>query len=290
MDDINVARMLCEKLGIKFVPLYQSNSRLKAELKKTQLSDYGAFEHAWSIVMAEFYKGKRQSVYDGIGGDVLSAGLYLDSSQQKLYQERRYDEVALRMLKGWQSYHGYEKALRRVLPAGIVSKIRLEVAIEGLASELAKHAESPSPISSFYFWNRTRRCIALYSLRILPQTVNVYMPYLDSDLYDFLASLPISYLSDKSLHDDVIAAAYPQYSGLPYEDKAHINYPSHWHIRRYLIEAALYISRKSTNSMVNREYIVPRTIQYALSRTPVIKNWLATETAVYLTQLEEMIA
>jgi hypothetical protein len=36
-----------------------------------------------------------------------------------------------------------------------------EVALERLIAELKGHAPSPNPVQSFYFWNRTRRAVAL---------------------------------------------------------------------------------------------------------------------------------
>jgi hypothetical protein len=45
------------------------------------------------------------------------------------------------------------------------------------------------------------------------------MPYLDSDLFDFLTALPDWMLLKRTLHDETIVRAYPNFASVPYSEK-----------------------------------------------------------------------
>ena len=49
---------------------------------------------------------------------------------------------------------------RLLTPAGY-QRFGFDLAVASVASELAQHAAAPNPVGSFFFWNRTRREIAL---------------------------------------------------------------------------------------------------------------------------------
>jgi hypothetical protein len=111
-----------------------------------------------------------------------------------------------------------ERALERMLSPELYRAMPRERAVARLVTEIARHVDAPNPTGSFFFSNRTRREIAL-SPYALMRDVTVYAPYLDRDLYDFLAALPAALLMDRSLHTDAIARAWPQYANVPYERK-----------------------------------------------------------------------
>ena len=76
--------------------------------------------------------------------------------------------------------------------------------------------EHPNPIASFFFWNRTRRDIALYSFGMFSHETTVFAPYLDHAVFDFLFSRPGEMLVDKQFHVDTISHAFPAAAGIAY--------------------------------------------------------------------------
>jgi hypothetical protein len=100
--------------------------------------------------------------------------------------------------------------------------------------------DAPNPIASFFFWNRTRREIALAPFALLGGRAVVFTPYLDHHLFDFLSSLPLSLLDDQRFHSDTIAQAYPHASSLRYEDKGAPESDARAHYQSFTRELALW--------------------------------------------------
>ena len=91
-------------------------------------------------------------------------------------------------------------------------RFSIEKAHEQVAAEAARHVQAPNPVGSFYFWNRTRREIALSPYALFAGVPTVYSPYIDHALFDHLASLPAEFFLDHTFHDDTIRRAYPRYA------------------------------------------------------------------------------
>jgi hypothetical protein len=212
-EDVRIAGALARELGLPHVVLPQPACRYEAEQRKNLLTGFCSDEHAWYLAAMDYLKRQGRPVYDGIGGDVLSAGLFVSPRSLKLFASCDPHAIANGMLDA------DEEALASLLPAPLLRRMSRELAIEHLAAEVARHLERPNPIASFYFWNRTRREIALVPYGLLGGLPQVYAPYLDHDLFDLLAGLPLSMVADHALHSDAIAQAYPALAHLPYENK-----------------------------------------------------------------------
>jgi hypothetical protein len=92
-----------------------------------------------------------------------------------------------------------------------------EIAHRRVREELELHAGHHNPARSFYFWNRTRKQLAL-SPFCLFRAVRVAAPYLMPELWSFLDGLPFEIVADRTFHDETIAYAYPAFAHIPYED------------------------------------------------------------------------
>jgi hypothetical protein len=156
--------------------------------------------------LADHLRKEASIVYDGIGGDVLSAGLFLEPEPLTLFEEGRFEELSDYL------FSTPEWPLRRLLTPQHYRSWSRSVATDHLLDELRKHASAPNPVGSFYFWNGTRREIALVPYAMYRGVDQVLSPYLDHELYDFLAALPARTLLDHSFHTDAIRRAYPRYA------------------------------------------------------------------------------
>jgi asparagine synthase (glutamine-hydrolysing) len=204
--EVEVARQLADETKIRHVVVDQVTNPYLSELRKNLLASFCAAhdEHAWIMPAVDYLEGCHM-LYDGIGGDVLSAGLYLTPSRVELMEKGRFLEVAETLLcdEGAFSMLKAERGGR-------------ESAKQQLATELARHANAPNPIGSFIFWNRTRRHIALSPYALFSRATTVFSPYLDHAVYDLLAGLSAGMMVDHKFHSDVIAKRYPEYSHIPY--------------------------------------------------------------------------
>lgn len=213
-EDAHVASGVARALGLPHEILPRTGDRLHDELRMHPLTDFCTDEHTWLLPLGEYLRDTACTLaFDGIGGDVLSAGLFLTAPRLDLYARGELDALAEDIL-------GPEGPLPRLLRPPWYRRWSRAAAVRRLARELEKYRACPNPVGQFYFWNRTRREITLSPWRILNGACTVVAPYLSGDVYDFLAALPAAYFLDHAFHTDAIAAHYPDYAHLPYETGA----------------------------------------------------------------------
>lgn len=215
-EDMRVARLLTDRLGIAHIEIGKPAKFFDAELKEIYMTNYCGGGHGWILPLASRLVGEFSTVYDGLAGEVLSAGFMLDSRKTALFRQEAWPELA-RLILGESAV---EPVLRSVFTDDFRSRIQLSDAVERLVPELRRHAGLPNPLLSFIFANRTRRCVASIPFAILHQIPVVHVPYLDHAVFDFLSGLDPSMMEGGRLHDETIRRAYPDYADIPYEDKS----------------------------------------------------------------------
>ena len=232
--------------------------------------------------------GHSGAVYDGIGGDILSAGLMLDEREIEYAAAGRLSEWAEAILDTRCNPLPTEGELSRLLPGPLYERLGRARAHARVLAELSRHREAPNPGGQFYFWNRTRREIALAPYGLLGQGGTVFSPYLDHDLYDFLASLPAEALLDCRLHTEAIARAYPEYAHIPYE----VSYAQDWagrqsqrFFRRWTAETMAALAQRPSR-LVRRSALLPGLAARLLTGGGTIAR--VGPLTAYLLQLEEV--
>jgi asparagine synthase (glutamine-hydrolysing) len=204
-DDVRIAAELCRELGINHVVLDQDNSFLLAENEKNQLSNFLSAEHAWMLPIRKFVESnKYDMLYDGIGGDVLTNGMFLSPKWLNLAKNGKIRVLAEEIL-------GPEGYLPKILSGEAYRKFNRQIAIKTIEEELDRHQFSSNPIGQFFFWNRTRRHVAQGPWGILKTTAMSVAPYLTTDLYDVMTGLPAEYFLDGRFHDKVLLRVYPEF-------------------------------------------------------------------------------
>lgn len=218
--DVTTAALVCETLQLDHLVVEQPSNPFNAEVEKNWLTNLGVDEGSYPLALREALVQRGVStIYDGIGGDMLSAGLFLDRSVCDLFARGRTNDIAKQILSPEE-----EAIIGRILPSQLSNKCSFDLAIERIATELERHIRAHNPVTSFYFWNRTRRKIALIPYALLSAVPNVFAPYLDHDLFDFLFSLPAELFMDHSFHTETINLGFPQWAHIPFEDKAMKDY------------------------------------------------------------------
>jgi hypothetical protein len=281
-EDIRVAAEVTQAVGLKHVVLSQSQDRFAIELRKNLMTSFCSDEHQWSFVMADYLGGKVGCLYDGIGGDVLSQSRLQKQDHLSYFQAGDFIGLA-------NSFLGAREPLPRLVRPEEHRRMCRDLAVERLSSEFRRHAESPNPIGSFYFWNRTRREISLIPYCILRSINTVFSPFLDRELFDFLSSLPGSSVVGADLHTEVIRRAYPKYAHIGFEDPNARPCPDFAFFGAWARKALQYVL-KHDSKFVRKTYVVPRLIRCMVDKrySPSI-SWIAPMTT-YLLQLEETAA
>jgi asparagine synthase (glutamine-hydrolysing) len=277
--DAESAAQLTSALKIQHTIIDQPRSRLLAELRKNIATNFSTFEHSWLMPMADFLNGQVSSMYDGVAGDVLSAGHFLKKEFVNLYEAGDLVGLADKLL----STDSPDRTLQSVLTARRYRELSYELAVSHLVKELDRHVNTVNPTTAFFFWNRTRRVAALNN-GLFASIPNVYSPFMDHRVFDFLTSQPSSMFLDYRLHTDTIARAHPQFANIPYEKKDY-SVIDHNHFRRFTFELIKYHLLHRSRS-VRGGFLWSRLVaNLALGGQRVL--WISPLT-IYLSQLEDL--
>jgi asparagine synthase (glutamine-hydrolysing) len=230
---VAIAAALCARLGISHVVLAQRRDRIRTEREKNRRTHFCTEEHAQFVALADHLGSVTRETYDGIAGDVLSQSAYLNPDIQRLFEQRHISAIADYLLDGYGTSVS-EHALARWLSPASLREVPRERAIARLTTEIARHLDAPNPAASFFFWNRTRREVALSPFGLM-RGIRVHAPYLDDEVYALLSAMPAALQMDHQLHTDAIRRAYPGVSDIPYESHAHRQHRPGFH-RRVAIE------------------------------------------------------
>ncbi len=265
--DVLAAAPLCESLNLPHVIIDQPRSRFKTELRKNIETNFCADENWQMPTLVDYLRGKFRSVYDGIAGDVLSNGLFLNETRLALFEKGAFSAFAEDLLHDFPMHSDldHEEVLAKLLRPDQYRRFSRTLAVDAITEEVSKHADAPNPVGSFFFWNRTRREIALLPFRMLGRVAQVFCPYLDDDLYDFLASLPADLFLSHTFHTDTIRQAYPRYAQVPFDNEVS---PSEeitdGYYRLFGRECLSYALAYGRSRYLRYSYILPRLLKCAL--------------------------
>jgi asparagine synthase (glutamine-hydrolysing) len=212
-DDARIASQVAAALGIPHRVIAPSSHLSRDTLRASAWMHWLTLEHAWMMPTADYLGRVATGIYDGIGGDVLSAGHFLDRQRLDLFEAGRFEELADNILFP----EGY---LPRILRPSWYRRVPRSLALEQIVLELKRHGAAANPIGSFFFWNRTRRGAGLSTFTLLRRHCQVLAPFLHGAVYGLLAALPVAMFLDHRFHTDTISEHYPEFAHLPYEDKA----------------------------------------------------------------------
>lgn len=280
-EDARIAKILCDRIKLPHELIEQTGSRFENELEKNRLIGFGAFEHGWFRSLGRHVAGRFDAVFDGIAGDVLSAGLFLTKKRLDLFRAGKFEELADHLLEP----EGY---LPKMLSRGVYLEFARERAVARLANELKLHADQPNPVGSFYFWNRTRRCIAPSPFRLIGGDVRIVTPFLDAAVFDFLATLPAELLLDNSFHSETIAFAYPEFADVPYERKDSAPNLDGAHFDLFSRDVFRYAMSSRNRVFTRRSFFATRFLRGLMDRNYSRAAVEFGEQAINLLQLERL--
>ena len=288
-EDLRIARLLCERLGLPHRVVSQAGGAIAAMRRKNERTSLCCDEHTWAMPLVDDINREPATLFDGIGGDVLSAGLFSSAQRIEWLRQGALEAFAADM------FDESEVSLRTALQPPAYRRFSRERAIASIAEALRPHAAQPNPVASFFFWNRTRREIALYSFGMYRNDSTVLAPYLDHALFDFLMSLPADDVVDKRFHSRAIAHAYPQWADLPYTLADHDAQAAVWsagrrrlHHTRLAAGFALHLLQHG-GDCVRRSALIRRLPLLAGKPDPE-HYWFDIERIVWLTQVEALAA
>jgi hypothetical protein len=282
--DLEIASELTKAAGVPHTIVDPPGSFVRAEMDKNLWTDFCQNDGANAVALARFFIRRRTAtIYDGIAGDVLSG--VRDEERLKLFRAGRLEELAEILLKEVN-----ERILAVILSPDAYRRFSRPLAVSALVAELGRHTHQPNPLSSFGLGNRVRRSFALPPYRLYSSVADVFSPYLDRDLLDFVTSLPPSILAGRQFHIDVLHRAFPKFAHVPFSALWGEG-PSRrdpWFMRRFATGLLAHIAVKKS-AFLRRGYLVPRLAKRGWDGTDGVRQYLP-RVILYLHQLEAVCA
>lgn len=256
-EDAVIATDVAKAVNAPHTLIGPTGQRFNDERDKNVMTSLSVIrDHFWVMELRRFLEERNAVVYDGIAGDTLSRPKYMNAHRLEMFCSgdlNRYAEEEL-------STEGYLSVL---LQPEAYRRLSRDVARERLVKELGSHLDSPNPVSSYRFWNRTRRAVSVAPFGMLAAVATVRAPFLDDAVFDFLSSLPGEMIVDKRFHTDALALAHPSLAGLRFEDRNASPQPAAWHFTRFGLAALKHevrrvISRHDRGELLNRSGYITR--------------------------------
>ena len=287
-EDVRVAATLCRAMKWPHRVVRQPvRNGYRQEQAHAQAVDFMTYEHAWTLPVRDALRHSGVTeVFDGVGGDVLSAGLFQDDRLLQPYLAGDIETVRQGLLLGWSQLGG-DAALKESLGTGLAALADPAPAAELIDAELRLHLGCPNPLKSFYFWNRSRRATGLLPFKILGGQV-AYAPYLDKDLLSYLLGLPPAATADRDLHNRAIALADPVLGAIPYEDKQ-ASATRQAISDRVSFYGPLMAGTLAAKRYLNRGFLLPRAAQSLLLGGDLQSTWWKPRRVAYLASLHQFM-
>lgn len=189
-------------------------------MRTAALTHFCADEHPQMLALRDHPQIGSMTLFDGIGGDVLSRnGGFSSASAEAFVDARDWRGLAATLMQGHANGLGFSVedylASRR-----LDQRCPRQDALDDLSRTIERHSGFADPYSAFLFFSRTRREIALAPTAMLSTARAVVCPYVSADLVRFLLSLPRHVTRGGKFHDEVIARAFPQMDGMAYASMA----------------------------------------------------------------------
>lgn len=251
-SELEAATKVARLLNVNHVVLSQTETLFSLEYKKNLKTNFCADEHEWVLRAADYLKGRAKIVYDGLGGSLFCDGFGLNKDRHGMCESGKVEQLAIALL-GNDSVSAV-----RTFKSAALKNVSWHLALERMKIELVRHFESPNPICSFYFWNRTRREVALSPYRIFDRIRTIFTPFTDQALTDFLSGIPGKMVLDHTLHNDTITRAFPKAGAIPYAHKSGDRSGACKEFRRFALDVAEFSIKAPTSSWLNYYYLAPR--------------------------------
>lgn len=262
-----VAERLAKAVGVRHLVVPAPADRLGAERRKNHVTGFASQQHGWYWAVVDAVARSVPSdqptlVFDGLGGDVLSAGLFATPEAVADFEAGRLDDLATRLLFGRvvdnpEPWGWFRREYRENLDGGR--------AVQRLKAELEKHADAPNPLVSFLFYNRTRRGVGGPFCDMWRGVAEPRFPFLDPDLFDHLMGLPPELTLDHRFHTDAIRRAYPEFADMPYTSKSEGGGHDSTVHRAHAIEVARRTGLGAGIPWIRTTWAAPRLLRCVLS-------------------------
>ncbi len=281
--DVDLAADVCRSAGVAHVVLDQDERWLEREQLKNRLTGLCTLEHGWGLPVGDYLRDMARVIFDGLAGDVFTDCRGITTRERhEAFRDGRFTELA-------EDFLGPPSERFAFLAADLRRRLSRERAIRHFTRECARFAAAPNPTAAFWFWNRTRRTVALLPYGVWHRRAQVVAPFLDHDLFDFMISLPAALVGNYTLHAATIRTEFPDYAHIPFFSQPNLPPADAWRGLRREARATLwwFLAHGSSRSL-SRAFVLSRLARAQVDRRYCQSiGWLPPQ-VLYLAQLGQM--
>jgi hypothetical protein len=285
-EDSRVGGCVAHRLGIPHQLVSAPGDAIGAEIKLMHRSQFSLWEGGWmTSLCAELESSPANAVFDGIAGDMLSNALFLSDSALTNFRNWSAEAIADSLVPE-DDYR-----LDKYVANDLLAELSRERAVARVAAEVCLHLKSGNPVTSFFFWNRTRRRIGAvpYGM-LLGVSPVVFAPYLDHAVFDFLTSLSPEVLLPGQFHDLTIARRFPNWASIGYEAKGVADHDRTEALAQSVRKHAWALLRRRRSRLLAFDQVVPRLALYICSGKRAARGASYLRRVLYLAELEKAIS
>jgi hypothetical protein len=202
------SKIVANKLNVKNTLIkHPRNIYEKYFIKKIKLIDGMASEHLWSLPLSDFLKDKKGVIFDGLAGDLILKGLFLDAGNYKYINDNKKICSTL-----WNQCGYNTLFIRKFFNKDISLKIKNGK--ESLKSEIYNIPINENKISIFFAKNRTKNGLSLISNNIFGNFIKRF-PFLENNLVNFGFSIPPEIKINKHIYYEILKKSFPEIMKIP---------------------------------------------------------------------------
>lgn len=284
-DDATCATLLAEAMGLPHTILDHPPSAIGCELRKNPPMNFATDWSGWFFPVLDHLRGRDCCLYSGYGGDTLARGRKLSPDRVALWQQGRVQELAGLMAEKRLQ----DLTLGLLLTPSARARLDKEGVRARLADELGRHLDQPNPDLSFTFDNGLRRRTGPLWFPVSTDQTRVYVPFLDADVHELLASLPHSMMLDTSFHTEVIHRAAPQFREVPFAATSRFDREAPDYFRRFAREMLDYVRTRGDSRFFDLNQVAARLAAAAVTGDGRSLRWWNPFRVLALLQLEETV-
>jgi asparagine synthase (glutamine-hydrolysing) len=236
-QDPPVARALAEHFSIPHRTI-RARQSYRDELEKNRATSFLTDEHSWVAAYGAALAHETRESFDGLGGDVLSAGPWLWPHRLEHLDDAEYIAESLM----WP-----EEAVRASLAPQFYELVPRDLAKTAVIAEYERWRDEANPIGAFYFRNAMRRETTLQPFGLL-HPIAMHTPFLDPELVSFLRSIPAEELVGRTFHREAIRTGYPEAAHIPFDKDRKASVPRRVAQKLYQRAKALQLVLRATES------------------------------------------
>jgi hypothetical protein len=211
--------------------------------------DYQTWLHPWLVPLRRQMESKGGDVLDGLAGDVLIKGLFVDSELLGAGPKEQTELLFQRLGGGAQRYSGRFTDDFAGATAASTKRRFTEISDQFL--------DHPNHLALTVLHSRTARAIALSPLRLFGPELGTWLPFVDPTVLGTL-SIPPEEKTDGRLYRNVLQAGAASVAGLPSTNDGLAPLPSSIPSRQGSAEAVAWIAGSVLESDLALSMLSPR--------------------------------